>query len=94
MIVRIVKLTFRPDAVDDFIGVFNGVKSRIEAVPGCQSLRLYRDAQQENVFFTYSDWDNEESIEAYRQSELFEQIWGRAKLYFDGKPEAWSLVGM
>lgn len=94
MIVRIVKLTFRPDAVDDFLGVFNGVKDRIEDVDGCRKLVLYRDSKLENVFFTYSEWDDEEALDAYRHSELFEQVWGKAKAHFDGKPEAWSLMGV
>lgn len=93
MITRIVKLTFRPDAADDFIGVFNATQSRIEAFEGCNGVKVYRDANQENVFFTISDWDSEEALENYRRSELFAQVWGRAKTYFDGKPEAWSLVG-
>ncbi len=92
MITRIVKLTFKPDSVDDFIGVFNGAKDRIEGFEGCQKLVLYRDSRLENVFFTYSEWEDEEALERYRQSELFEQVWGRAKAYFDGKPEAWSLL--
>lgn len=94
MIVRIVKLTFRPDSVDDFVGIFNGYKARIASAPGCKKLYLYRDSKHENVFFTYSEWESEEAIEAYRNSELFEQVWGRAKMYFSGKPEAWSLVGV
>lgn len=94
MITRIVKLTFRPDSVDDFIGVFNGMKERIESFEGCQKLTLFRHAKQENVFFTYSEWDSEEALEAYRHSELFEQVWGRAKMYFDDKPEAWTLLAV
>jgi heme-degrading monooxygenase HmoA len=94
MIVRIVKLTFRPDSVDDFVGIFNGYKARIASVPGCKKLYLYRDSKLENVYFTYSEWESEEAIEAYRNSELFEQVWGRAKTYFCGKPEAWSLLGV
>ncbi len=94
MIVRLVKLTFQPEAVDDFIGVFNGVKDRIEAVDGCKKLYLYRDKKHENVFFTYSEWEDEDALEAYRNSELFEQTWAKAKLYFDGKPEVWSLDAM
>jgi (4S)-4-hydroxy-5-phosphonooxypentane-2,3-dione isomerase len=85
-------MTFRPDATDDFIGIFNGLKSRIASFEGCNRVHLYRDAIQQNVFFTISEWDSEEALENYRHSELFEQVWGRAKTYFDAKPEAWTLI--
>lgn len=94
MITRIVKMTFQPDAADDFIGIFNGAKHLIADFEGCNGVKLYRDSVHENVFFTVSEWDSEEALEAYRHSELFEQVWGKAKNYFDAKPEAWSLLGV
>jgi quinol monooxygenase YgiN len=92
MITRIVKMTFRPDAADDFIGIFNATQSRIAAFEGCNSVKVFRDATKQNVFFTISEWESEEVLENYRESELFEQVWGKAKNYFDAKPEAWTLI--
>ncbi|MDX2003391.1 MAG: antibiotic biosynthesis monooxygenase family protein [Chitinophagales bacterium] len=91
MIVRIVKLTFQPDRVDDFLGIFNEMKELISSSPGCLSLTLLRDKGRNNIFFTYSTWEDEASLEAYRQSETFSDVWSKAKVAFSDKPEAWTL---
>jgi len=91
MIIRIVKMTFQPDKVDDFIGVFNEAKKQIQNFDGCKNLELWEDTDKDNMFFTYSEWNDKESLENYRNSELFTDTWGRTKILFSEKPEAWSL---
>lgn len=91
MIIRIVKMTFQPDKVDDFIGVFNEVKKQIKNFDGCKNLELWEDTEKDNIFFTYSEWNDNESLENYRNSNLFINTWGRTKILFSEKPEAWSL---
>jgi len=41
--------------------------------------------------YTYSIWENEEALEVYRQSELFQNVWSQTKVLFQGKPQAFSL---
>ncbi len=89
--IRIVKLTFREDAVDSFIEIFNESKTKIRSFAGCQRLELLHDIDNPNIFFTYSYWDNSTSLEEYRTSELFESVWAKTKILFDDKPEAWSV---
>jgi len=90
MIKRIVQLTFQPDRTDDFLSIFRESKSLIEAYPGCQHVELLRCTDPDNVFFTYSFWEDEEALERYRQSELFRATWSRTKVLFADKPRAWS----
>ena len=33
---------------------------------------------------------NENSLNAYRDTELFNQVWPKVKQWFTDKPEAWS----
>ncbi len=91
MIIRIVKLTFRPDSITDFKEVFNREKHHIANFDGCSKLDLLRDKENPNVFFTYSEWRDAYALERYRNSDTFNRIWGKAKLHFAGKPEAWSV---
>lgn len=92
MIKRIVKLTFREEAVDAFLHeVFEPSKSRIRAFPGCRHMELLRHLQRPNVMFTLSHWDDEAALEAYRQSELFQSTWEKTKALFAEKAEAWSV---
>lgn len=91
MIVRIVKMTFKPEKAADFLEVFNASKQYILAMEGCLSLELLNDISSSNVFFTYSRWKSEDDLNNYRNSELFVNVWGKTKMLFEKKAEAWSL---
>ena len=76
---RIVKLTFKEELVPDFLSSFEESKDKIRAFEGCISMILLRDKQRSNVFFTYSEWEEEENLENYRRSELFKGVWSKVK---------------
>ena len=88
---RLVKLTFKADKINDFITIFNESSPHIRAFPGCVHLEMWQGRQAKNVLFTFSLWESEEALHAYRHSELFEKTWAKTKILFDGKPEAWSI---
>lgn len=91
VIKRIVKLTFDPAKTDDFLSVFEEMKVQIRSFEGCSHLELWRSRSEPNVFFTFSIWDTEAHLDAYRQSELFQDTWRRTKALFAARPEAWSV---
>lgn len=91
MLVRIVKLSFKPEKIEDFLSNFEANKTKIRGFEGCEFLELYRDLNNTNVFFTYSYWIAEIHLENYRHSELFKGIWKKTKPMFNAKPEAWSV---
>ncbi|MBX2873378.1 MAG: antibiotic biosynthesis monooxygenase [Saprospiraceae bacterium] len=91
MIKRIVKMTFQADKVDTFIGIFTEKKQHIRHFPGCHHLELFRDINRPEIFFTYSYWEDEAALNAYRYSDLFKGTWADTKALFAGKPEAWSV---
>lgn len=88
---RIVKMTFRPEEVNNFLEVFAECSSSIRAFPGCLHLELWRGKRQEHVLFTFSKWENEEALENYRHSELFQTTWAKTKPLFAEKAAAWSV---
>lgn len=91
MIVRIVKMTFIPEEVENFLQIFNEIKNKIRGFEGVVHLELLRDSKQLNVLFTYSIWENENCLENYRKSELFNTTWAKTKILFKAPAEAWSL---
>jgi len=91
MFVRIVKMSFEPSKIEEFLANFDTVKERIRNFEGCQFLELYRDKNNTNIFFTYSYWNTEQDLENYRHSELFKGVWAQTKPLFNAKPEAWSV---
>lgn len=91
MLVRIVKMSFIEIKVEEFLNIFETMKFNIRGFEGCQLLELYKDKSDHTVFFTYSYWNTESDLEAYRQSELFKTVWNQTKVLFNKKPEAWSV---
>lgn len=92
MIRRIVRLEFNPDKVNEFVEFFGKNTSAIASFPGCLSLEIFRDAALDNVYYTFSIWENGEALEAYRHSDTFRLLWSYAKERFSGKPQAYSLA--
>ena len=85
-------MEFRSEHVDDFLAHFDTIKSLIRNFPGVQHLELHRDATQSNVFYTYSKWNGEIDLEAYRDSKLFNDTWAQVKSWFKSDPQAFSLL--
>lgn len=92
MLVRIVKMTFKPELIPTFLVLFENNKTTIRQFNGCQFLELYQDKTKPQQFFTYSHWQDEESLENYRHSDIFKNIWTETKKMFAEKPEAWSVT--
>lgn len=91
MIKRIVKMSFKPEHINDFKAIFETNWKFIKGFEGCSHVELLQDKDNPSVFFTYSIWDHPSSLEKYRQSELFGRVWGSTKILFNDKPQAWSV---
>lgn len=91
MIIRIVKMTFQPEKVNEFEQIFDSSKHLIRNMTGCRHLELLTDVNRSNVFFTYSFWDSETDLNNYRSSIVFKNVWSKTKVLFAEKPEAWSV---
>lgn len=91
MILRLVKMTFKPSETANFLAYFETIQDKIATQPGNLSLKLYQDKADPNTYFTHSKWLNESSLNNYRNSELFGEVWPKTKAMFAEKPMAWSL---
>jgi hypothetical protein len=91
MLKRIVKMSFREEALPTFFAVFEESKAKIRAFEGCHHLEMLRDVAHPNVLFTLSTWEDETALNRYRQSELFKSTWDKTKILFSDKPKAWSV---
>jgi len=90
MLVRLVRMTFREDALPDFHTIFNRSKQHIRAFPGNRHLELLSDPSHPAVRMTYSLWDSADDLEAYRQSDLFRTTWAATRLLFAERAIAFS----
>lgn len=87
---RIVKMTFKAEHCQDFEQYFSEIKDQVGNQPGCRGVKLLRDVSGNGIYFTYSNWDSQESLDAYRHTPLFNQVWPKVKAWFADKPDAWS----
>ena len=94
MIIRIVRMHFTEAGVDEFLAIFNANREAIRKFEGCTYLDLLRDLDDELAFTTLSYWEDTDSLERYRKSELFASVWGRVKTLFSERTQAYSLVRM
>ena len=84
-------MRFQEDKIEAFLNNFEEVKHHIRNFEGNRFLELYQDKNDPRIFFTYSYWENEEALENYRKSALFDDVWTYTKTLFSDKPEAWSV---
>ena len=91
MIVRIVKMEFEESKIPEFLQNFHDSVDTIRGFSGCSRVQLLRDESDSCVFFTYSHWDSENHLNAYRDSDFFRTVWGKTKKLFRSTPQAWSL---
>lgn len=92
MLLRIVRMDFKQEKVEEFTTFFNNTKDKIAGFPGCNHVELCKDSKLDHVFYTFSKWDSEDDLEKYRRSDLFEEVWCKTKKMFGGKPLAYSLL--
>ena len=90
VLIRLVRMTFRPDALDDFLALFDASAPKIRAFSGCRHLELWKDERYPNIVTTYSHWDDAHALHRYRHSALFKATWAEAKTLFAAPPEARS----
>lgn len=91
MIKRIVKLTFRTEEISVFEKIFEESKNKIKACEGCHHVELLQVKETPNIFFTFSIWENENALDAYRHSVFFANTWTKTKALFSDKPAAWTV---
>jgi len=93
-ILRIVRLTFKKEHVNDFKLLFEKIRPQIESFEGCLELQIFRDNELENVFYTLSRWLSATHLEKYRNSDLFKTTWENVSRWFDDKPKGFTLVAL
>ena len=88
---RLVRMTFREDALPEFMELFHRSKQQIRNRPGCLHLELWQDAGAPHICTTFSIWESQEYLDQYRRSELFGQVWPATKTLFAEAPVAFSV---
>jgi len=89
MIKRIVKLTIKENDINTFKALFLASKPTILSF-NCTYVECLQSEDDPAIFFTYSHWDSVASLNEYRHSDEFTEIWKSTKMLFAEKAKAWS----
>lgn len=93
-IIRVVRMTFTEEALPQFDAIFKKHEKAIGGQPGCLKVELVKDSKDPLVRATISRWDSEESLNNYRRSELFGEVWPVTKRLFAKPPMATSYINL
>lgn len=84
-------MKIKESEISNYTKFIGSVQNDIRNFEGCEHLKILNDINDKTIFFSYSYWQDEESLENYRKSDFFQSIWPEIKQWFVAKPEAWSL---
>ena len=87
-------MTFTQETLKQFEAIFKKHEKAIGDQPGCLKVELVKDAANPLVRATVSRWDSEESLNEYRKSELFGEVWPETKRLFAAAPEVVSYLNL
>ncbi len=90
MIIRIVKMQFREEHLEEFKNIFEATRPKILEF-GCHRVNLFEQEGDATTLFTISHWDSQSDLDNYRNSELFGHVWKQTKSLFLKPASAWSL---
>lgn len=82
MLIRLVRMHFRPEAVDAFLALYATARPIITSQPGCFSVQLVRERDDSAAFATWSTWADAAALDAYRASAFFRGFWPQVRVLF------------
>ncbi len=89
--IRIVKMNYKEEHVQDFLNLFEERKLQIRNSKGCNYLELWNDKDNQTIYYSYSIWDDLNDLNEYRHSELFKDTWAKFKSWFQDKPQVFNI---
>ena len=66
----------RPKHSVEIIQTLQGIADKVKKIERCASVCVYRDIQEENIFFLVEEWQKQRSMEEHAKSDLFAALIG------------------
>ena len=90
MVIRLVELSIQKDKLSIAKNILADVAPKVRNSPGCRHLRILMDLHNPSRITTYSHWNSEADLNAYRTSDVFKNFWTEIKPLFAVPAKAWS----
>jgi quinol monooxygenase YgiN len=53
-----------------------GIADKVRKIEGCTNVHVYRDIQDESIFFLVEEWQKQRDLEEHAKSDLFAALGG------------------
>lgn len=92
MITRIVRLTLKDESSqNDFRALYASRNPMNRGVSGCLEVKIMKDINENNVYYTVSKWTTNEALENYRSSAYFKETWPMVKSTLASKTKVFTM---
>lgn len=82
----IISFKIRPDKLESFTGLMKTVKATLPTVPGCQSVKIYRNPNDPLSFTLVETWDSKEVHGKHIQALKDSGQWAAIAQHFSADP--------
>jgi quinol monooxygenase YgiN len=60
----------------EIIQTLQGIADKVRKIEGCTNVHVYRDIQDESIFFLVEEWQKQRDLEEHAKSDLFAALGG------------------
>ena len=76
MIITTVKLRGREEKRKEILQTISGLTDQVRLLKGCLSVNSYQDINDENIFYHVEEWQTQQELDDYLNSNLFSALLG------------------
>jgi len=60
----------------EIIQTLQGIADKVKKITGCSNVHVYKDIQDESIFFFVEEWQKQRNMEEHAKSDLFAALVG------------------
>jgi len=76
MYVATFKLQCKPEKQHEINQTLEEIVDRVKKLEGCKNTKIYKDKNDENIFFLVEEWQNQRHLDDHMKSNLFAALLG------------------
>ena len=77
------RLQGKPKSSVEIIQTLHGISDRVKKIEGCEDAHVYKDTQNENIYFLVEEWQKQRCLEEHAKSDLFGALLGTRGLLIE-----------
>ena len=70
------RLHSKPESRVEIAQTLQGISDKVKKIEGCTDVHIYKDIEDENIFFFVEEWQKQRNLEEHAKSDLFAALLG------------------